>query len=293
MNNSSAMPSVEKIPFTLTAKEGDVLFCDARFPSNAAAQLPVIIFTHGFNGFKEWGSIPYVCESLAQRGFYVVSFNFSHNGVEGNGVDFTRLDKFATNTFSREVRELGDVVDAVVDGETPRPEFAAPDHVGLVGHSRGGGVVLLEASTDERVRAVATWAAVADFNRYSQPQLERWRAAGYLENKNMRAGQIMRLDISLLNDLERNAEILNITRAAADLERPLLILHGEQDLTVRIEDGERLAAAADPNLTEFVPIAQTAHTFGAVHPFEGSNPALEFAIDRTAGFLKKFLAVNH
>jgi dipeptidyl aminopeptidase/acylaminoacyl peptidase len=281
--------SISHAPFTLRASDGETLYCDARFPADAKGPLPIVIFVHGFKGFKDWGSIPYICESIAGQGFYALSFNFSHNGVEGHSMEFTRLDKFAANTFSREVRELHEVIDAVTAGETPRAELADRERIGTVGHSRGGGITLLEASRDPRVRATAVWASVADFNRYPEAQRRRWRENGHFETKNMRTGQIMRLNVTLLDDLENNPEALDIGRAAASLGRPLLILHGEQDLSVRIEDGETLAGLADPASTEFVPIPRTNHTFGAVHPFQGTNDTLEGAIERTATFFRKHL----
>ena len=42
---------------------------------------PCIIYVHGFKGFKDWGFVPYTCEYFAKNGFFVISFNFSHNGV--------------------------------------------------------------------------------------------------------------------------------------------------------------------------------------------------------------------
>jgi len=276
-------------PFTLRISDGEILHCDARFPADAAGPLPLVIFVHGFKGFKDWGSIPHICESLAGRGYYVVSFNFSHNGVEGHSSEFTRLDRFAMNTFSREVRELREVIDGAQTGAMPEPERIAKNEIALLGHSRGGGIAILVASADARVRAVAAWASVADFNRYSEAQRRRWRETGSFETKNMRTGQIMRLDVGLLDDLEQNIDTLDISRAAATLGKPFLILHGEQDLSVRIEDGQRLASMADPELTEFERIPRTNHTFGAVHPFAESTPALEWAIDRTATYLDRTL----
>jgi dipeptidyl aminopeptidase/acylaminoacyl peptidase len=287
--NETTGRTVIHTPFTLTASDGETLHCDARFPAGSGEQLPVVIFVHGFKGFKQWGSIPYICESMARAGFYVIAFNFSHNGIEGASEEFTRLDKFARNTFSREVRELREVVDAVAGGELPEASLADPDRILLIGHSRGGGISLLEARNDPRVKGVAAWASVADFNRYSESQRKRWREAGVFETKNMRTGQIMRLDVTLLDDLETNLDALDVGAAAAALGRPLLILHGEQDLSVRIADGERLASLGDPALTEFVRIPRTNHTFGAVHPFQGPNPVLEEAIERTASFFHERL----
>ncbi len=278
--------------FTLPASDAETLYCDARFPADGDERLPVVIFVHGFKGFKDWGSIPYICASIAQQGFYTISFNFSHNGVEEHGSDFTRLDKFAANTFSREVRELREVVDAVVTGAIPNPERCATEAIALLGHSRGGGISILEASADPRVRSLGVWASVADFNRYSEAQRRRWREHGVFETKNMRTGQTMRLDVGLLDDLEQNADALDIGRAAAMLRKPFLILHGEQDLSVRVEDGQRLASLAEPLLTEFERIPRTNHTFGAVHPFEAPGQPLEWAIARTSAFFKRSLKQN-
>jgi dienelactone hydrolase len=274
--------------FTLTASDGELIHASARFPREVGGAIPAIIFVHGFKGFKEWGSNPYICESLAGAGFYTISFNFTHNGVEGESDEFTQLEKFEQNTFSREVRELHEVVDAVERGQVPGADRLG-GAIGLLGHSRGGGIVLLEAADDRRIGAVATWAAVSSFDRYSDRQKDLWRQAGFFESKNMRTGQMMRLGRGLLEDIETNAGKLDIRAAAARLARPLLILHGEQDLSVRIEEGEQLRDAADPSMTEFESIPRTAHTFGAVHPFQGSNPDLEHAIERTTQFFLKHL----
>ncbi|MEO5929212.1 MAG: alpha/beta fold hydrolase [Candidatus Kapaibacterium sp.] len=277
--------ALSHIPFPLRASDGEQIFCDAWFIAGADP-LPVVIFVHGFKGFKEWGSIPFICESMARRGFYAISFNFSHNGVEGNSEEFTQLEKFSRNTFSREVRELHDVIDAVATGDVPHPERVLPGEIAVIGHSRGGGIAILEAGNDPRVRGVAAWGSVADFNRYSPAQRKRWRDGGVFETKNMRTGQIMPLGVTLLDDIESNSDALDIGAAAASLHRPFLILHGEQDLTVRIENAERLASLGDPAFTEFVPIPRGNHTFGAVHPFAGSNPVLDEAIERTAEFFR-------
>jgi dipeptidyl aminopeptidase/acylaminoacyl peptidase len=277
---------ISNISFLLTTSDGEPLAGNVRFRPDLAGPLPVVIFVHGFKGFKDWGWGPYIGERLARTGFYAVAFNFSHNGVEGDGQEFTRLDRFARNTYSREVRELREMVDAIAGRELPESDRADPERIGLLGHSRGGGVAILEANNDGRVKAVAVWGAVSDFNRYTERQKAEWRRNGLIESKNMRTGQMMPLDLTLLEDLERNSADLDIVTAASKLGRPLLIVHGEQDLWVRIEEGERLAAAADPSLTRFIPIPGAAHTFGAVHPFAGTTDQLEYAIDQSISFLQ-------
>jgi len=71
-----------------------------------------IVLVHGFKGFKDWGYAPYFSNYFATKGFFVITFNFSHNGIGENKFEFTELEKFANNTFSREISELEDVVNA-------------------------------------------------------------------------------------------------------------------------------------------------------------------------------------
>jgi len=289
MDGSVLVDDIRHERFTLGIGGHDVLYCDARFADAVEGPRPVVIFVHGFKGFKDWGSNPHVCSLLARRGFYTIAFNFTRNGVEGHGQDFTRLDRFEENTFSREVAELLEVIDAVEGLRLPHFERVDSERIGLLGHSRGGGIAILGACREPAVRSVSVWGSVATFDRYTEHQKERWRRDGYLESRNMRTGQEMRLGVCVLRDLELHRIELDIERGVRQLGRPLLIVHGEQDLSVRIDDGRRLLAAADPSLTEFEPIAQTGHTFGAVHPFEGSTPALEHAIERTARFFARHL----
>ena len=95
----------------------------------------------------------------------------------------------------------------------------------------------------------------------------------------------MALNISLLDDLEKNKhDLLNIEKAVKNLNRPLLIAHGEQDLAVKIKEGELIYNWSDKNLTKFFKIPSTGHTFNVKHPFEGSNPVLENLLNETKIF---------
>ncbi len=71
-----------------------------------------IVYVHGFKGFKDWGFVPYIGQFLVVIGFFVLTFNFSYNGIGENATEFTELEKFAKNTFSREQRELSELIDA-------------------------------------------------------------------------------------------------------------------------------------------------------------------------------------
>ncbi len=245
-----------------------------------------LVFVHGFKGFKDWGFGPYLGEFFANKGFFVITFNFSHNGVGENKTEFTKLEKFAKNTFSREVRELNEIISAFrndffeVKGDTP---------LGLIGHSRGGAIVLLTASKRNDVDAIVTWAAISKLDRYSKRQNQEWRKKGYFEILNTRTNQMMRLNIDLLDDIENNSNSsLNIEKALKNLNKQLLIAHGEQDLAVPVAEAEQLYDWADKSKTEFYKLFSTGHTFDIVHPFNGTSEKFEKLLDKTTNFF-----VNH
>ncbi len=77
--------------------------------------------------------------------------------------------------------------------------------------------------------------------------------------------------------------------AVRTLEKPFLILHGQHDETVPFYDAEQLNIYASPELTKLRLIPQTGHTFGAKHPFEGTNSQLDLALETTSQFFSQYL----
>ena len=118
-----------------------------------------IIFVHGFKGFKDWGFGPYLGEYFADKGYFVITFNFSHNGVGLNSVDFNELDKFSENTYSLEISEIGEIVKAYKNGFFGKPNPNAK--IGLLGHSRGGGDAIIASSISDDIIALAGEAATS------------------------------------------------------------------------------------------------------------------------------------
>ena len=248
---------------------------------------PCLILVHGFKGFKDWGFWPYIGNYFADNGYFVITFNFSHNGIGEKLTEFTELEKFASNTFSLECEELNEIIDAYLNGF-----FEAKNtlKIGIVGHSRGGGEVLLVSSRRKEISAVSLWSSVADFDRYTERQKNEWRKNGSFEVLNTRTNQMMKLNVSLLEDLEQNKDgLLNLEKAARNLEKPMLILHGEQDLAVQIKEAEKIYSWSDKEKTEFFKIIGAGHTFDISHPFNGSNRKLDFVLEKTIKFFNKNL----
>jgi uncharacterized protein len=257
---------------------GDITFDDAN------STLPLVIFVHGFKGFKDWGAHNMVARYFAQNGFRYLKFNFSHSGVkEDNPIDVTDMDAFASNTISKELYDL----DQVVRFACSKENFSGTGKVSLLGHSRGGGVSIIQASNDPSVDKLATWGAIADFKSLWKPeQVEQWRKEGEIHVENARTKEKMPLKISLLEDLEQNREIFDIEAAAKRLNIPWLIVHGDQDINVDVSIAKKLNAI---QLNARLNIIEGAdHVFGAQHPFEGQTlpKHLLAACEATINFLR-------
>jgi uncharacterized protein len=248
---------------------------------------PCLILVHGFKGFKDWGFFPYTGEYFAKNGFFVLSFNFSHNGIGKQLTEFTELDKFAKNTISLEVCELNEIITTYCDGFFGK---ISDKGIGLIGHSRGGAVSILCANKHAEVKAVAAWSAVSNFNRYTERQKNEWRKNGFFEVINSRTKQVMRLNVSLLEDIESNKnDSLSIEHAVRNLNKPLLIAQGDIDLTVPIKEGKNIYQWSNKDQSELFIVKSAGHTFDIVHPFEGSNKKFNSLLNKTNQFFKTYL----
>jgi dienelactone hydrolase len=241
---------------------------------------PAVIVLHGFKGFKDWGMWPPFGDRLARAGMTAVSFNVSGSGVDDAG-RFAFPERFGHNTFSAELEDLRRVVTALYAGGL---EVREPSSLGMVGHSRGGGISILHTARDPRVRALATWAAISTVERWQPPERKRWRATGIQEIKNARTGDVLPLYTDVLDDIEHNAAALDIEAAAARIDVPWLLVHGTEDEAVSLAEGQLLAATSRAS-AKFLSIEGAGHTFGAAHPMPREHPALDRVFDATLAFL--------
>lgn len=276
----------EKKEFTFYNKSGETLFTDIRLFKNNEKN-PLFIFAHGFKGFKNWGGFPYMLDKISEAGITTVAFNFSHNGTGDTPdtmSDFTRLEMFAKNTFSVELDDLETIISSVISISDEINADASD--ITLCGHSRGGGTAILQAANDNRIKKLITLASVCNFDRYSERQKSLWREKGFMEALNTRTNQMMRMNVSLLDDIENNFDKLDIETAASNINVPWLIIHGSEDLAVDVSHAETLKSSNKQNTTELKIIGNTGHTFGVVHPFVGSNKIFDDIISDMIKFIK-------
>ena len=76
---------------------------DVIFKSNKKKK-PVVIFSHGFKGFKDWGSFNQIANIFAEKEVVFIKYNFSHNGTTlDNPMHFDDLESFSQNNYTKEL----------------------------------------------------------------------------------------------------------------------------------------------------------------------------------------------
>ena len=244
---------------------------------------PLIVFIHGFKGFKDWGAHHLVGRYFAQQGFRYLKFNLSHAGVNPvHPNDVNDLETFANNTVSKEMLDVDLVISYALQNLNVENVF-------LIGHSRGGGLAILQAATNPHVAGLITWSAIADFSSlWKKEQEDQWRKEGKIYVENARTKEKMPLNVSLLEDFESNKATLNIIAAAKQIEIPWLIVQGNDDVNVPFETAQKLANA-NPN-SKLVKIEGANHVYGASHPYHSETlpPQLFQVCEKSFAFLNSF-----
>ena len=277
---------ISKTQFVLTdLPHGKPLSLDVLHAGSANGK-PVIVFIHGFKGFKDWGTFNMLADFFASHGFVFLKFNFSHNGTTAEKpLDFADLEAFGHNNYSLELDDLGRVLDEVTAGNFGLAE-ADRERLFLIGHSRGGGMALLKAAEDPRINKLATWAAIGTTNYfYEDPEtVKKWKKDGVLYIPNARTGQQMPLYWQLYENWQQHRQRLDIPAAAARLQQPVLLVHGTHDPAVPYAVAETLQQAIPDS--RLLAIEGGDHTFGGTHPFSGEKlPAdLQRVAEETAAF---------
>jgi pimeloyl-ACP methyl ester carboxylesterase len=239
---------------------------------------PIVVFCHGYKGFKDWGAWNLMAEVFAEAGFFFVKFNFSHNGgtVE-QPIDFPDLDAFGNNNYTKELDDLETVIDWVLTNSSLKTEINTDD-ISLIGHSRGGGIVTIKSEEDMRIKKVITLAGVSDYkSRFPKNErFQKWKERGVYYVKNGRTHQEMPHFYQFYEDFDKNENRLTIARAVKKLQIPHLIIHGDNDTSVSINEAISQHKWNPKSQLEIIKGAN--HVFGTSHPWKESKLSNELEI---------------
>lgn len=182
-----------------------------------------------------------LANALSDAGFAAFRFDFTGRGESGGD--------FAKKTLSGNVSDVTRAATTLIEmGFGP---------CGLIGHSLGGAAALLAASRLKTVRSVVTIGAPSNANHVrhlfaaSEAELLSEGQADVVIG-----GRTFTLEASFVHDLATH----DVVAAAAGLDRPYMVVHADDDMTVSVAEGEALfAAAAEPK--KFTRYADGGHLF--------------------------------
>lgn len=272
----------------LSGADGKTILLDIFY--SAKEPQPAVIYAHGFNGFKDWGNFDLIATQFAEAGFCFIKFNFSHGGTLPQAPDeFADPEAYGHNNYTKELYDLQQVIDWTLNDNNPHRAAINPERLFLLGHSRGGGVVLLKAAEESSIKAVATWASVSEaktpWGSWPEKRLQRWQHTGVEHYTNRRTNQQLPLYYQLFEDYQANRERLDILQAVQRLRVPLLFCHGTKDEAVPVANAKRLKEASQQAELFLV---ESDHVFGRRHPWTDSSlpEPMQVVVSKTIAFFR-------
>jgi len=178
-----------------------------------------VILCHGMESGKNSEKLIFLSRALAQRGILALRFDFRFVG-ESSG-------KFADITYGGEVEDLRAAHELIQKHQ--------PGKIAILGSSMGGTVALMFAAQETSVATVVTIAAPLHPENFAKRvltplQFQQWREQGFTIYNGRR------LNVTLLDELER----IDVPALARQIRCPVLILHGDADEVVPVEDAYEL-----------------------------------------------------
>ncbi|MEK7627085.1 MAG: alpha/beta hydrolase [Patescibacteria group bacterium] len=195
----------------------------------------VIIVCHGLMGGKDRNFIRSFCVFLNVAGFNAFRFDFSGNGESAGW--------FEDSKYTKEIEDLRAVIDYFHNDGFRK--------IGIVGHSQGGAICVLEAAEDTRIDFVISIAGVAypqgfiqrfsGWNNISQEELrERLKRDGFIEYVK-KDGRKFNLAKDFFDDMVGYHPIDKVK----NIKAPILFIHGDQDNSIDIQESRDMLGVAN------------------------------------------------
>ena len=191
-------------------------------PAQGSAK--TVIFAHGYRKNRLQNDVPglSIAQVLVAEGYNVLMFDFRNSG-ESEG-DLTSIGQY-------EVQDLLGAVDFIKS----KPEKA--EQIDLLGFSMGASTAILAGAREPSVTAVIADSPFADLQTYLNKNLSVWT-----ELPSIPFNQAFFMVVPFLTGL-RTETVSPVNEIKNMGNRPLLLIHGEGDEDIPIENSEMLQKA--------------------------------------------------
>ena len=210
---------------------------DYSFHEGTSTSKHLVVIGHGVTGNKDRPFVVALAEGLAAAGIPTLRISFSGNGgSEG---------RFTDSNISKEVADLGSVLDALLDRT-----------ITYVGHSMGGAVGALRASQDDRIKFLVSLAGMVHTKQFAETEFGMVKPdEGFMWDD-----EDCPLSSTYMNDLRT---IDSTLPCAAKISVPWLLIHGTEDDVVPPQDSKDMHAANPASTLVELPGAN--HVFAETH----------------------------
>ena len=140
------------------------LYANLYYPTNKLefqTKSPLIIFAHGLGSQRDLD--PRVPIEFTKRGFYIASIDYRGDGESGGHL----LDMNSNTYMNRtNIPAIAQDCSRLLDTLSDMKFFAKINitQIGLIGHSLGGMVALMNGALDNRFKVTVTWAGLVNFS---------------------------------------------------------------------------------------------------------------------------------
>ncbi|XP_057421331.1 uncharacterized protein LOC130715269 isoform X2 [Lotus japonicus] len=220
---AAQIPGVEQQRLIIPNKHGEKLVGIL----HDSGSKEIVILCHGFRSSKESDSLVNLAGALGNARISSFRFDFSGNG-ESDGT-------FQYGYYWREAEDLHAVTQHF--NEANRVVSA------VVGHSKGGGVVLLYASKYHDIKTVVNISGRYDLKtgieeRLGKDFMERIRKDGFIDVKRLGSFIFRVTEDSLMDRLNTN---MHEACLQIDKDCRVLTVHGSSDTVIPVEDALEFA----------------------------------------------------
>ena len=194
----------------------------------------IVVIGHGVTGNKDRPFVVALANGLARAGISAIRFSFSGNGASQG--------KFVDSTISKEIEDLGAILDALTGFR-----------VCYAGHSMGGAVGVLRASKDDRIRLLVSLAGMVHTRAFAEREFGNVKPGeGFMWDDSA-----CPLSQAYMDDMKK---IDSVLEDGSKIKVPWLLVHGTEDDVVPIpESHEIFAKASQPK--KFIEIKGANHVF--------------------------------
>lgn len=250
---------------------------------------PCVILCCGHNGFYHFAFFPTLQDELEKHGFSSIAFNYSHNGISGDGDIFDELEKYEQNCRTLEVSDTLFLLheirkDGTLDSDAPLIVF---------GHSMGGitATFTVRVALEQHIPicALTLLCSMKTLNVRTPEVMQEWREKGVYFRYNSRTKQDLPQGKSFLKETEAFENEWNMEHCISQLRLPIYIAHSVDDESVPFEHGRSLFGWCyrANTATTFLPIPHANHTLNTTHLGDKTSNELTLFIENWVKWLQK------